>query len=164
MMARAEAARAIIEAGPALKRLLFLETPEVWLDVDLTMVQFKSLLLILNQENMTPSRLARILGVTPANVTGVVERLVKLGLVRRGESPDDRRLLLLEATENGSLLFTHIMERSADDMSQILELMTTEELYHLAQGFMALISAASKHRATSKSTSNSANGGEMTEK
>ena len=164
MMDRAEAARAIIEAGPALKRLLFLETPEVWLDVDLTMVQFKSLLLILNQENMTPSRLARILGVTPANITGVVERLVKLGLVRRAESPYDRRLLLLEATENGSLLLTHIMERSADDMSQILELMTTEELYHLAQGFMALISAASKHRATSKSTSNSVNGSEMTEK
>jgi DNA-binding MarR family transcriptional regulator len=164
MIDRAEATRVIIEAGPDLKRLLFLETPEVWLDVDLTMVQFKSLVLILNHKNMTPSRLARVLGVTPPNVTGVVQRLVKLGLVRRAESPGDRRRLLLEATEKSKLLLAHVMERSADDMSQILELMTAEELCHLAQGLMALVSAASKHRATSSGTSNSADRDEMTKK
>ena len=149
-MRRDEATRVVIEIGPELKRLLFLETPEVWLDVDLTMVQFKSLIIILNHRNISPSKLARVLGVTPANVTGVVERLVRLGLVRRTESPDDRRVLLLEATEKSSLLLARVMERSADDMSRILELMTPEELSHLTQGLTALVTAARQRRAASE--------------
>jgi len=148
MIDRTETSRVIIEAGPELKRLLFWETPEVWLDVDLTMVQFKSLVLILNRKHISPSQLARVLGVTPANVTGVVERLVKLGLVRRTESPDDRRVLLLEATDKGKLLLARVTERSADDMSSILELMPPAELSHLAQGLVALMQAARQRRAT----------------
>lgn len=162
MISRDEAVRVIIEIGPELKRLLFMETPEVWLDVDLTMAQFKSLVLILNHKNISPSRLARLMGVTPANVTGVVERLVKLGLVRRAESPDDRRVLLLQATEKSSLLLARIMERSADDMSHILDLMTAEELSHLAQGLVALVGAARKRRATLEGIASSENMGEMT--
>ncbi len=156
-MGRAESTRVIIEIGPELKRLLFLETPEVWLDVDLTMVQFKSLVIILNHKDISPSKLARVLGVTPANVTGVVERLVKLGLVRRTESPDDRRVLLLEATEKSRSLLARVMERSAEDMSRILELMTPGELSHLAQGFTALVRAARQHRTTPEGTASPEN-------
>lgn len=163
MISRNEAVRMIIEAGPDLKRLLFVEAPEVWLGVDLTMVQFKSLVLILNYKNISPSKLARILGVTPANITGVVERLVKMGLVRRAESPDDRRVLLLGATEKGSLLLARIMERDADDMSHILELMTAGELSHLAQGLVALVDATRKRRATPGSIAGSENSGGITQ-
>jgi MarR family transcriptional regulator, organic hydroperoxide resistance regulator len=155
MVRRDEAERVVIEVGPELKRLLFLETPQVWLDVDLTMVQFKSLIVILNHKNTTPTKLAKALGVTPANVTGVVERLVKMGLVHRAGSPDDRRVLRLEATEKTRTLLSRIVERSADDMSRILELMTPGELSHLAQGLTALVSAARKRRAISEGTASS---------
>ena len=158
MIDRIESSRMIIEAGPELKQLLFWETPEVWLDIDLTMVQFKSLVLIINRKNISPSRLARVLGVTPANITGVVERLVKLGLVRRTESPDDRRVLWLEATDEGNRLLARVTERIADDMSSILELMTPAELAHLAQGLTALIRASRQHRATPKGSAGSVNG------
>lgn len=155
MMDRDEATRVVIDIGPELKRLLFLENSEVWLDVNLTMVQFKSLILILNQKNTTPSRLARVLGVTPANMTGVVERLVKMGLVRREDSPGDRRVQRLKATEQARALLACLMERSAADMSLILELITSEDLVHLAQGLTALASAARKRRALSEDATDS---------
>ncbi len=48
--------------------------------------------------------LSRRLYVTPANITGIVDRLVKRGLVKRVSKEGDRRIVLVALTESGEEL------------------------------------------------------------
>jgi DNA-binding MarR family transcriptional regulator len=50
---------------------------------------------------LSMGELAAALGIDPANATGVVDDLEKLGLVRRRPHPTDRRAKLVEATRKG---------------------------------------------------------------
>jgi DNA-binding MarR family transcriptional regulator len=44
---------------------------------------------------MTVGRLARLAGLTPSSITGVVDRLERAGLARRESDPKDRRRVLV---------------------------------------------------------------------
>jgi DNA-binding MarR family transcriptional regulator len=48
--------------------------------------------------------LSRELCVTPSNITGIIDRLEKKGLVSRIRREDDRRVVLIRLTENGASL------------------------------------------------------------
>ncbi|MCY0991042.1 MarR family transcriptional regulator [Nannocystis sp. ILAH1] len=62
--------------------------------------------------NRSPSEVAARLNVTPAVVTGLVDRLERRGYVRREVSPGDRRRYSLRITEAG--------ERVCDEVQQAL--------------------------------------------
>lgn len=51
---------------------------------------------------LTPSMLAERLGLTSASVTGVVDRLARIGLATRRRHPADRRSVIVELTEAGT--------------------------------------------------------------
>ncbi len=82
------------------------------------------------------------LRVTPANVTGIVDRLVEQGLVVRTSDPDDRRIQLLKVTDSGEALLSNLREGRASHMRQILERLTSDELQILARGLDSLVNAA----------------------
>jgi MarR family transcriptional regulator, organic hydroperoxide resistance regulator len=102
--------------------------PEPWIELNLTLAQLKSLLFIAARDKTNFKKLAEALGVTPPNVTGIIDRLVEQGLVTRTENPEDRRIMLLQATEKGQELLNNLRERRTNQMSQVLNLLTTEEL------------------------------------
>ncbi|GLW71165.1 transcriptional regulator [Kitasatospora phosalacinea] len=52
----------------------------------------------------TPGRLGRELGLNSAGTTAVLDRLERLGHVRRARDPHDRRRVLLEVTERAVAL------------------------------------------------------------
>jgi DNA-binding MarR family transcriptional regulator len=60
-----------------------------------------SALYVIEHESTTPGQLARRLMVTPAVVTGLIDRLERRGYVRRVSEPGDRRRIHLELTESG---------------------------------------------------------------
>ena len=57
---------------------------------------------LLSLEPMPMRRLAQKLKCEPSNVTGIVDRLEARGLVERRPDPDDRRVKLAAATEEGA--------------------------------------------------------------
>jgi DNA-binding MarR family transcriptional regulator len=68
----------------------------------LTIPQFFTLLFVSTSERgCTMSELANQTRHSLATMTGIVDRLVKLNLVKRGGNPDDRRIVLVELTEDG---------------------------------------------------------------
>jgi DNA-binding MarR family transcriptional regulator len=71
---------------------------DAWMRLNLSIGQLKSLFFISNRGTTSLSKLASALGVTPTNTTGIVDRLLKRGLITRTENPDDRRVLLLRTT------------------------------------------------------------------
>lgn len=50
---------------------------------------------------LTPGELATRTGLTSSSVTNLVDRLERIGLVRRGPHPADRRSVLVEVTDEG---------------------------------------------------------------
>ncbi|HXY74544.1 MAG TPA: MarR family transcriptional regulator [Dehalococcoidales bacterium] len=87
-----------------------LETEE-WLRLKLSIGQLKSLFFISNRGQTNLGSLAAALKVTPTNTTGIVERLVKRGLISRTENPEDRRFLVLKTTTRGEQLVAELRQR-----------------------------------------------------
>jgi len=72
----------------------------------------------------SPGELARKIRVTPAVVTGLIDRLVRQGFVQRDPDPEDRRRLKLALTESG-LAVSHDVEKAVIE-SLAAELATAE--------------------------------------
>ena len=114
---------------------------ERWQKLDVPLAQLKSLFLIHMRGSVNVRTLASDMGVTPGNVTGIVDRLVAQGLVRRSESTDDRRVVLLEMTDKGRDTITEIHETGLSDMKSALERMNLDDIAALAKGLRAFMVA-----------------------
>lgn len=128
----------IVDLERRLSRALSRYTPEPWLGLNLTVAQLKCLVVIANEGSTNSRKLAEALGVTPANITGIIDRLMEQGLVSRRENPEDRRMLLIELTERGDNLLRNLRERGMSYLSEALSCMALEDLKALAQGLSAL--------------------------
>ncbi len=122
------------------------DAPVSWMDLNLTIGQLKSLFFIDFEGSTNFKNLANVLGVTPPNVTGIIDRLVEQGLVSREENLEDRRMFLLKATEKGKALLTKLRESRKIYASSILAQLKLEELSALAQGLTALAKAAEHNK------------------
>jgi len=138
--------REIIELQRKVRRALRGYVPDAWMNLNLTIPQLKSLFLIARVGSMNTKSLAEELGVTPSNVTGIIDRLVKQGLVSRQENPEDRRMLELRVTDKGEAILTSLREETIGSMSEVLARMSTRELSSLAQGLSSLAKAAEAHK------------------
>jgi len=68
----------------------------------LTGPQFGLLMHLHRRGPLTPSELSDTLCVTMGNITGLIQRLKKLGFVERRRSSTDRRILRIALTDSGS--------------------------------------------------------------
>ena len=125
-------------------------TLDVWMSLPITIAQLKSLFFISNQGSSNLGKLAAALGVTPANVTGIVDRLVEHDLVSRNENVQDRRMLLLRTTGKGEELVANLRERRRGYMSDILARLSVDELATLAQGLNTLVKATEAQEGETK--------------
>jgi DNA-binding MarR family transcriptional regulator len=141
-MDRAKLIQEIIQLQQQIGHILGQHKPEAWMDLDLSIGQLKSLFFIDFEGSTHFKRLATALGVTPPDVTRIVDRLVEQGLVSRQENPENRRMLLLKTTDKGKALLAKLRESQISRVSGILAQLNLEELSALAQGFTALARAA----------------------
>jgi DNA-binding MarR family transcriptional regulator len=120
--------------------------PEAWMDLNLTIGQLKSLFFIDSEGTTNFRKLASALGVTPPDVTRIVDRLVEQGLVSRRENPDDRRMQFLQATKKGRALLAKLRENKTTHLYRILAHLSTDELTTVAKGLGSLIKASEFQR------------------
>lgn len=136
----------VVELQREVGRIIGQHVPSIWIDSGLTITQLRSLFLIVNKGSTNFRKLAGALRVTPSNVTGIVDRLEEQGLVSRTQNPEDRREMTLQATDKGKALVSNLKEAEIKQMTQILSLLSLEELSALVQGLSAFIRAADSHR------------------
>jgi len=132
-----EAIRLDREAHRAMRQPMF----EGWKGLNLTVPQLRSLFFI-SIGSSTPGKLAAALGVTPPNVTGIVDRLVEQGLVARRESEHDRRMLLLRTTEKGDSILSDLREWRTNTMYDVLSRLSEADLQLLIKGLSSVVRAA----------------------
>lgn len=86
----------------------------------LTTPQILCLQRLQEQGAMTSGRLAQAVALSPATVTGILDRLELRGLVTRERRPEDKRRVLVAVTEAGAAVADTAPSRLATRLSKAL--------------------------------------------
>jgi DNA-binding MarR family transcriptional regulator len=112
----------------------------------LTPPQFMSLsALSMRKESYTMSDLTSVTLHDPPTMTGIVDRLVKMGLVQRSRSKTDRRVVLVQVTPVGLDLVGQIHESLLNDSQAAYEILTDEELAKVEYVFRYVLRQVRRH-------------------
>jgi DNA-binding MarR family transcriptional regulator len=94
----------IVGAIRRLVRAVYLDTAKMSKQFGLTGPQSAVLRSLTNSGSLSSADLSRRLYVTPSNITGIIDRLEKKGLVERIRKQGDRRIALITLTKEGAEL------------------------------------------------------------
>ncbi len=148
---RDELIEELLRLEPALMRARFSVQPPPLLDIDITMLQFKALMIMFlaassDPNGMRVSDLARHLSVSAATASTLIDRLVDRDLVDRREDPQDRRQHLCRTSAQGQQLVVHFFEAMRAQCRELLAVLSEEELQTLIASSNILIGAADRVR------------------
>jgi DNA-binding MarR family transcriptional regulator len=115
---------------------------EAWTGLGLTMTQLGVLFLLRQDAGMPAGLLAERLRVTPSTLTRMVDRLVRLNLVRRQEDSDDRRLTRHYLTSEGAQSLEEMARTARAYLTEILRQLPHEKLERLYHSLEDLSQAA----------------------
>jgi len=88
---------------------------------------------------MSSADLSRNLYVTPANITGVIDRLENKGLVERIRQQADRRVALITLTEKGEDLSEQLPDPIENKLVSGLKHLTPEQMQALGEAMKRII-------------------------
>lgn len=97
-------------------------------DEGITDSQFQVLMLLEENGSMLMRKMSDELLVTPANVTGLMDRLEEKGMVRRTSGAGDRRATIIEITPKGKALYERVAIKKAEKLQKVLRVFTKQEL------------------------------------
>jgi DNA-binding MarR family transcriptional regulator len=106
--------------GPILVRGLRVLSSVEALGQEFSFSQAMILQTLLGQKIMQMKDLARYLGLSKANATGLVDRLVKKGLIERTHSADDRRAVIIKLTPAGIRTATKLAAINRKGLAQMM--------------------------------------------
>ena len=91
---------------------------------------------------MPMSRLADMLDVSDSNASGVVDRLEERGYIERIRVPNDRRVVLVRATDAGQRMLTEAEVLKDEMVQNVLDRLDASQLERLALAVEDLGAAA----------------------
>ncbi len=113
-----------------------------WAEMGLTTAQLRVLFLVRESPGVTAGELAHRLAVTPPTISGIVDRLVKLNLVRREDDESDRRLVRNILTDQGENACKRMEQGTEIFTRRILVEMDPRDLQAFTAGLKAFIKAS----------------------
>lgn len=128
----------IVHLNHDVRRQFFCDIHRIWLDVEITMPQLKTLLVLYGMDRASMGELAVALGVGVSTLTGIVDRLVDHGLVVREEDQRDRRVVVGRLTPAGAALVDRLIVAARDRLSSVLAELSLDELRLVARAFAVL--------------------------
>ena len=117
---------------------------EVWEELGLTMSQLRVLYMLQAGPGTPAGAVAAQLKVRPSTATGIVDRLVRDGLVRRERDDLDRRRVRIWLTERGMRVINELRARNRAVIWKIFHNFTEQELIDLDRTFTLLTSEAER--------------------
>lgn len=132
----------VVSLNGDLRRLMLAGDSDAWMDLQhVTVKQLKVMLLLSRHKRETVTTLARQLDVHISTVTGILDRLVQQGLVKREEDPDDRRHVISRLTPEGEEVLRRLYGAGEQDLAGRLEHLSADDLHALERGLRALVSS-----------------------
>jgi DNA-binding MarR family transcriptional regulator len=126
-----------------MKALHALDRPG-WGDLDLTMSQLKTIMLLVDTGGLSGRDLAERLSIGPSAVTALVDRLVQRGYARREEDRADRRISWARPTEKSTDLFERLHATHRERLGEILATLTPDQLALVRTAITTLELAATR--------------------
>ncbi len=117
------------------RRWLATLIPAVIPDIDVSFQQL-NVLYYVRVADASMADIARVLGVAPTVITGLVDRLEGRELIRREPHPGDRRRIRLVLTERGREISTKVEEAVAARIEDRVAALTPEQQRHLREGLV----------------------------
>jgi DNA-binding MarR family transcriptional regulator len=136
-----ELIESILQLSDRAFRELFPILPKQWLRLDLTMSQLKVVLLLFVSGPTRMGVIASELGVSLATATGVVERLVERGLLRREGDAADRRVVLCRLSDDGERLISKLWRLSQERIGELMRVIPSSRLLMIVEMLQVLLQA-----------------------
>lgn len=112
------------------------------LSPEVTLPQFRALVLLDGHGAMTVAELAEQLGVVPSTASRMCDRLVAKKLVRRGLDRSNRRRVRLTLSDAGRELIGTSTKRRKQQITRLLKTIPVKEQDRLAAALQLLVAAA----------------------
>lgn len=103
------------------------------LEHDMTMPRFDLLANLTREDGQTLASLSRTMLVTAGNLTGLVDRAARDGLVERRADPNDRRAWRVHLTAKGQRAFRIVERRHAARVAKVFSALAPAELTTLTR-------------------------------
>jgi DNA-binding MarR family transcriptional regulator len=91
------------------------------LDADVTLPQYRALVVLATRGPQRVVDISAELGVTPSTGTRMCDRLVRKGLIRRYRSATDRRAVRLALTPTGRSLVDEVTRRRREELTTVVD-------------------------------------------
>jgi DNA-binding MarR family transcriptional regulator len=125
---RGELVQQILKLSEDIYNSIPLNIPSEWLESDLSVAQLRILLVLQSQGPSRMSSIASVIGVALPTATGVVDNLVKKGLVIRENDSEDRRVVICNLSPQGQELINKLWMTGRFQMENLLDGLTMEQL------------------------------------
>lgn len=113
-------------------------------DDDVTLPQYRALVVLASRGPQRPSELAEVLAVHPSTITRLCDRLAAKRLVRRSESAVSRREVVVELAPRGRQLVDAVTERRRSEIADIVGNVPARERAATVRALHALGDAAAE--------------------
>jgi DNA-binding MarR family transcriptional regulator len=145
---KAEKVEQTIQLADRVSRELLLMIPKELMGsqiIELTMAQFKIVLILYLGGTAKMSLLAGQLDVSLPTTTGIVDRLVERGIVEREEDTADRRVVLCKLTGKGNQMLSGLWQTARNGVRELLMAVPDEKLPQVDQALVILSEAGQKN-------------------
>jgi DNA-binding MarR family transcriptional regulator len=111
-------------------------------DRDVTLAQYRALVVLASRGPQRPSELADALAVHPSTITRLCDRLVAQRLVLRSEAPNNRREVSIRLTAKGRRLVDTVTQRRRAEIAAIVARVPAKERATMVHALHSLGEAA----------------------
>jgi DNA-binding MarR family transcriptional regulator len=112
------------------------------LDEDITLAQYRALVVLAARGPQRPADLAAGLKVDPSTASRMVDRLVRKRLVRRARSQEDRRMVRVYLTGAGREIVDRVTDQRRAEVERTLEQIPARGRKALTAGLLRFATAA----------------------
>jgi DNA-binding MarR family transcriptional regulator len=116
-----EQVKRLEELGPILVKGFQLVGSATPFGSELSFSQYLIMQILLEKEAMRMNELALALGVSKANVTGLIDRMVRSRLVERMRSDEDRRVVFVRLSPKGQRISQRLQGAQRKDWKRMME-------------------------------------------
>ena len=136
-LTREELEQEVVSHYRTLMRAQKASSGTVWMEIDLTIAQLRTLLVLAEEGPLVIGQIAQRLGVGLSTGGHLVDRLVQAGLAERAEDAEDRRRTLAQLTPKGEDLYARLLNHSLQ-MQTLIQKLDKDDLAALLQGLQAI--------------------------
>jgi DNA-binding MarR family transcriptional regulator len=133
-----------VTALPLIKKNLFRSFSIDNIPFQLSRSNLEALFSLYELRGASVSQLCNQLGISPPNMTPLIDKLVHNGLASRMTSTEDRRVVRIEITADGERLCMDLQKRLTDQIRSKLDSLSDEDLIELRKCMGSLRNIASK--------------------